>query len=97
MSVQNTRELHEMKAEIAERVGTNPERYGQGCGHKTLLAKEVRLVSEALGMGISDQPATQIRDALMIRTGRDDRTGISFYDSRDVAAILNQLRDETDR
>ena len=85
------RELHEMKAEIARRVGTDPSRYGEGCGHKTLLAKEVRLVSEELGMGVSDQPYQQVRDALMIRAGRDHRTGVSFYDSRDVEAILDQL------
>ncbi|WP_434521310.1 hypothetical protein [Halorubrum sp. AS12] len=88
------RELHEMKAEIARRIGTDPERYGRGCGHKTLLAKEVRLVAEELGMGLSDQPRQQVRDALMIRAGRDHRTGISFYDSRDVEAILDQLEDD---
>ena len=85
------RELHDMKAEIARRVGTDPSRYGEGCGHKTLLAKEARLVSEKVEMGISDQPYQQVRDALMIRAGRDHRTGISFYDSRDVEAILGQL------
>lgn len=91
-TVRKTRELHEIKAEIAERVGMDPDRYGQGCGHKSLLSKEVRLVSEALGMGIADQPRQQIRDALMIRVGRDHRTGITFYDSRDAAAILEELR-----
>ncbi|SEH60703.1 hypothetical protein SAMN05192561_11230 [Halopenitus malekzadehii] len=85
------RELHEMKAEIAQHVGTDPDRYGEGCGHKQLLASEVRLVSEKLGMNLSDQPRQHVRDALMIRTGRDDRTGVSFYDSRDVEAILNEL------
>lgn len=93
-TVRDTRELHEMKAEIAERVGTDPERYGQGCGHKSLLASEVRLVSEELGMGIADQPAQQVRDALMIRLGRDHRTGLTFYDSRDAEAIVDALRRE---
>lgn len=85
------RELHEMKAEIARRVGTDPERYGSGCAHKRLLANEVKLVSEQLGMNLSEEPCQHVRDALMIRSGRDHRTGISFYDSRDVEAILNEL------
>ncbi|EMA69153.1 hypothetical protein C461_03222 [Halorubrum aidingense JCM 13560] len=85
------RELHDMKAEIARRVGTDPERYGQGCGHKTLLANEVKLVAEGLGMGLSEEPCQHVRDALMIRVGRDHRTGISFYDSRDVEAILDLM------
>lgn len=88
------RELHEMKAEIARRVGSDPERYAEGCAHKRLLAREVRGVASALGMGLDGEPASQIRDALMIRAGRDHRTGVSFWDSRDVAAVIEELEGE---
>jgi len=88
------REIHDMKAEIARRVGTNPGRYGQGCAHKRLLCNEVKLVSERLGMNLSGEPCQHVRDALMIRVGRDHRTGISFYDSTDVEAILDALEGE---
>ena len=89
------RELHEMKAEIARHVGTDPRRYAAGCAHRRLLAREVRGVAAALGMALDDEPASHVRDALMIRVGRDHRTGVSFWDSRDLAAVLEELEGES--
>jgi hypothetical protein len=84
----------DLKRRIAELVGSDPSRYGSGCGverHRGLLSEEVDGICELLGMGLEDEPKSQQMDAVMIRLGRDHRTGAGMWDTADLIAVVEAL------
>jgi hypothetical protein len=86
----------EMKREIAWRVETEPDRYGSETGnerHKRLTADEIRRIADELGLGWMDETRQQMIDSIMLKLGRDYRTGVRSLDFSDLRAILRRLTD----
>jgi len=84
----------ELKRRIAARLGTDPERYGTGIGterHKRLTAAEIDALCEALGLGFLDGPKQERMNTVMLKLGRDHRTGAAVWDSADLRAVLDAL------
>jgi hypothetical protein len=84
----------ELKRYLAETLGTDPNRYSAETGcerHKRLTAEEVDRIAEHFGMGLSGETKQQTRDAIMIRLGRDHRTGAHTWDASDLVAVIDSL------
>jgi len=84
----------ELKRYLAETLGTDPNRYSAETGcerHKRLTAEEVDRIAEHFGMGLSGETKQQTRDAIMIRLGRDHRTGVRMWDVSDLVAVIDAL------
>lgn len=84
----------ELKRRLALRLGTNPDRYGADLGterHKRLTAKEVTRICELLGLGFVDASKQEKKDMVMIKLGRDHRTGARDWDASDLVAVINRL------
>ena len=89
----------ELKRRIVNLVGGDPSRYASGIGverHRRLTAAEIDMISEAFGMRLANEPKQQTMDAIMIRLGRDHRTGASTWDASDLVAVVDAL-EEADR
>jgi|GEM_PF-6490424 len=90
----------EMKRRIADITDADPSRYADGTGterHRRMTRAELETVCEALGLGmVTDESAQQMRDSLMLKLGRDHRTGVGTFDSSDLAAILGALEGDGD-
>lgn len=85
----------ELKRRLAELVGTDQSRYSEETGverHKRLTASEIDAIAAAFGMGLEDEPKQQVMDAIMIRLGRDHRTGTEMWDSSDLVAVIEALQ-----
>lgn len=98
-SVSNTSTHGELRRRLAELVGSDPERYSEATGterHKSLLASEIQAVTDVFGMEIEAAPKQQQMDAVMIRLGRDHRTGARMWDSSDLVALIGALEEATD-
>ena len=84
----------ELKRRLAEIVGEDPSRYSDETGverHKRLTAGEVRAIAAVFGMGLDGEPKQQTMDAIMIRLGRDHRTGVRMWDASDLVAVIDAL------
>jgi hypothetical protein len=84
----------ELKRRLAKIVGEDPSRYSDETGverHKRLTAGEVNAIAAAFGMGLEDESKQQTRDAIMIRLGRDHRTGVRMWDASDLVAVIEAL------
>lgn len=84
----------ELKRRLADLLGTDPERYATGTGterHKVVTSEEVDRVCEELGIGFVDGSKQEKRDTVMIKLGRDHRTGASMWDSSDLLAVIRAL------
>jgi hypothetical protein len=93
-SVSMAKSHGELKRYLAETLGTDPDRYSADTScerHKRLTAEEVDQIAEHFGMGLSGEPKQQTRDAIMIRLGRDHRTGVQGWDASDLVAIIEAL------
>lgn len=90
----------ELKRRIAQLLGTDPGRYGADLGterHKRLLNEEITLICERAGMGfLSDESKQERMESIMLKLGRDHRTGIGTWDTSDLAAVVRHLEPETD-
>jgi len=87
----------ELKRRLARHLGTDASRYATGTGterHKRLTAAELERLCEVLGIGFIDAPKQQKRDTIMIRLGRDHRTGARMWDSSDLRAVLEELEED---
>lgn len=89
----------ELKQQIADRLGTDPERYSSDLGverHKRLTNREVTRICEELGMGfLRDEVKQDRRNAIMQRLGRDHRVGASEWDTSDLRAVIEVLYDNS--
>lgn len=95
-SVSMTSSHGELKRDLAETLGTDPDRYSADTGcerHKRLTAEEVDRIAEHFGMGLGGAPKQQTKDAIMIRLGRDHRTGVRGWDASDLVAIIKALEE----
>lgn len=84
----------EMKRRIAELLGTDPSRYSEDLGnerHKELQLKEIDWICQELGVGFVDGSKQEKRDMIMIKLGRDHRTGVRGWDSSDLRAVIERL------
>lgn len=89
----------ELKRRLAERLGTDVSRYSADIGterHKCLTALEVDRICEEFGMPLGDETKQQQMDAVMIRLGRDHRTGAAIWDAADLVAVIQALEGEDD-
>lgn len=81
----------EFKRDLAEAVGSDPSRYAAATGeerHKCLTKAEYVGLAEALGLGfLADESKQQLRDAILLKLGRDHRTGVTYLDTSDLRAI----------
>jgi hypothetical protein len=87
----------ELKRRLASLVDSDPERYSSDLGterHKRITASEVDGVCETLGLGFVDGTQQDKRDAVMLKLGRDHRTGIRMWDSSDLRAVIERLETE---
>lgn len=83
-----------LKRRLATLIGADPSRYAAERGverHKRLTAAEIDKVCDALGIGFIDGTAQTKRDTVMIKLGRDHRTGVSMWDSSDLIAVIDRL------
>ena len=89
----------ELKREIAARIGSDPERYGTGIGterHRCLTADEITKIGDCLGLGfLADERKQTKMDTIMLKLGRDHRTGASRWDVSDLAAVRDRLETDT--
>jgi hypothetical protein len=89
-----------LKRYLADILGTDADRYSADTGcerHKRLTAEEVDRIAEHFGMGLGEEPKQQTRDAIMIRLGRDHRTGVRQWDASDVVAVIKALEQAEQR
>jgi len=83
-----------LKRQLATILGEDPSRYSDKTGverHKRLTADEVGAIAAMFGMGLDDEPKQQTMDAIMIRLGRDHRTGVRAWDASDLVSIIEAL------
>jgi hypothetical protein len=86
----------DLKRHLARFLGTDPDRYSDEIGcerHKRLTVEEVHRIAEHFGMGLGAAPKQQTRDAIMIRLGRDHRTGVRGWDASDLVAAIEALEE----
>lgn len=86
----------ELKRDIAVAIGSDPDRYGGGTGterHKCLTKPEYVGIAEALGLRLPDETKQQLRDSIMLKLGRDHRTGVGYLDTSDLSAIHAEVCD----
>lgn len=86
----------EVKRRLAARLGTDPTRYDPGIGgkrDKRLTAEEIDRICEELGIGFVDGTKDEKRDTIMIKLGRDRRTGVTRWDAADVVAVVQALEE----
>ena len=84
----------ELRAYLAQEVGSNPDRYLDPSGDKCstpLLAHEVSGVCEQLDIEAGSTKRSQI-DALMEELGREHRTGIDILNSTDLLRVVEAVR-----
>lgn len=94
MSVGPAASHGKMKRRIAELVGADPSRYSEDLGnerHKRLKLKEIDWICHMLGVGFVDGSKQEKRDMIMIKLGRDHRTGVREWDSSDLRAVIERL------
>lgn len=87
----------ELKRRLAELVGSDAGRYGSETGterHKRLTVGEVDAIADGLGLGFLDESKQETRDAIMIKLGRDHRTGVRMWDASDLVAVIEALEGE---
>lgn len=85
----------ELRAAIVEECGGNPDRY-RGDRYRdracTMTSTELDLVLEEIGLGfLVGDTKQQKMDTLMIRLGRDERTGVKQFDTSDLRAIAEEV------
>jgi hypothetical protein len=93
-SVSMAKSHGELKRYLADTLGTDPDRYSADTGcerHKRLTAEEVDRIAEHFGMGLGGAPKQQTMNAIMIRLGRDHRTGVRVWDASDLVATIEAL------
>lgn len=85
----------EMKREIAAAVGCDPDRYAEDVGnerHKRLTRAELVGVAETLGLGfLADESKQQLKDSILLKLGRDHRTGCGVLDAADLRTIYTEV------
>lgn len=84
----------ELKRRLAELIGSDPSRYAADTGterHKRLTAAEVAAIAEAMNLGFLDGSKQELRDTIMIKLGRDHRTGVRMWDASDLVAVIKAL------
>lgn len=85
----------ELKRHLADLVGADPSRYSRDIGverHKKLTVREIDLVLESFGLDfLKDETAQTKKDTLMLRVGRDHRTGVGYWDTNDLLALIEEL------
>jgi hypothetical protein len=84
----------ELKRRLATLVGSDPSRYSTKTGterHKRLSAAEIGGICEQLGLDFLDCSVQEKRDAIMLKIGRDHRTGKQYWDSGDLHALVREL------
>lgn len=87
----------QLKRHLAALIGSDPSRYATGTGtdrHKTVTVAEVDRICEILGIGFVDGSKQVKKDTIMIRLGRDHRTGTSMWDASDLLAVIRALEAE---
>ena len=91
----------ELKRRLAHHIGSDPSRYAADIGterHKRLLDEEITLICDRLGLEFLDDEAKQQRmDAIMLKLGRDHRTGAQAWDTSDLVAVVRALHPDNDR
>jgi len=85
----------ELKRRLAALIGADPDRYATDIGterHKCLLDSEIARICDALGLGmLADEPKQQRKDAIMLKLGRDHRTGAGMWDTSDLVAVIEAV------
>ncbi len=87
----------ELKRRIAKLTGSDPGRYSDDLGnerHKRLTVKEIDWICQKLGVGFVDGTKQEKRDMIMLKLGRDHRTGVRMWDSSDLRAVIDRLETE---
>jgi len=85
----------ELKRHLAGILGTDADRYSADTGcerHKRLTAEEVDRIAEEFEMGLNEESKQRTRDAIMIRLGRDHRTGVRQWDASDLVAVIKAIK-----
>lgn len=90
----------ELKRAIARRIGSDPDRYSAESGterHNSLTNDEITGICEVLGLGfLAAEPNQVRRNAIMLKIGREHRTGVRHWDSSDLRAVLLRLQEMDD-
>lgn len=87
----------ELKQYLATLIGTDPGRYSTDLGderHKKLRTEEIDAICDALGIGFVDGRKQQKMDTVMLKLGRDHRTGVGMWDTSDLVALIERLEAE---
>lgn len=100
MSSVSTAQSHgELKRRLARLLGTDPSRYADDIGverHRRLTVEEIDRICAELGLGFVDGTKQTKVDTVMIRLGRDHRTGAEMCDVSDLVAIINAIQEGDD-
>lgn len=81
------RSVNAVVQEVVDTVGGDWERYRHDA-HRKPAKRDVVEIANELGVGLGyETPKQQIMDAIMIRVGRDHRTGAAYWDSADWERI----------
>lgn len=86
----------EMKRRLAGIIGSDPDRYAASTGterHKNLTVDELKAIARELGLDLDEESKQTVKDTIMLRLGRDHRTGAGMLDSSDLRAILEALEE----